>query len=103
MFVLLSFHTCVYAVSAQSAILIDGNSGRIIFEKNAYEKRGMASTTKIMTGILALENSDPDKNATVSYKAASTEGSSMWGSRGCRPGASPCISLVWIVSSRNDK
>ena len=78
MFVLLSFHTCAYAISAQSAILIDGNTGRIIFEKNAYEKRGMASTTKIMTGILAIENSSPDKIATVSYKAASTEGSSMY-------------------------
>ena len=78
MFVLLSFQTCVYAISAQSAILIDGNTGRIIFEKNAYEKRGMASTTKIMTGILAIENSSPDKIATVSYKAANTEGSSMY-------------------------
>lgn len=78
MFVLLSFHTCAYAISAQSAILIDGSTGRIIFEKNAYEKRGMASTTKIMTGILAIENSSPDKIATVSYKAASTEGSSMY-------------------------
>lgn len=78
LFVLLSFHTFVYAISAQSAVLIDGNTGRIIFEKNAFEKRGMASTTKIMTGILALENSNPEKIATVSYKAASTEGSSMY-------------------------
>lgn len=68
----------VYAISAASAILIDADTGRILYEKNAYEKRGMASTTKIMTAIIALENSNPDQIAEVSYNAASTEGSSMY-------------------------
>ncbi|MBP3415367.1 MAG: D-alanyl-D-alanine carboxypeptidase, partial [Clostridia bacterium] len=46
----------VPAIAAKSAIVIDVNSGSIIYEKNAYEKRPMASTTKIMTALLALEN-----------------------------------------------
>ena len=40
---------------AQSAILMDAGSGRILYEKNGHEKRPMASTTKIMTCILTLE------------------------------------------------
>ena len=41
---------------AQSAVLMDAESGRILFEKNGQEVLAMASTTKIMTCILALEN-----------------------------------------------
>ena len=40
---------------AQSAVLMDGDSGRILFGKNEQEVRAMASTTKIMTCILVLE------------------------------------------------
>lgn len=43
---------------ARSAVLMDGDSGRILFEKNGSDPRPMASTTKIMTCILALEASD---------------------------------------------
>lgn len=76
---LLSLHMPdVYGLSAQSAVLIDGRSGRVLAEQNAYQQRGMASATKIMTAILALENSRPDDVVTVSYNAASTEGSSMY-------------------------
>lgn len=56
---------------AQSAVLMDGQSGRILFEKNGYEKRPMASTTKIMTCILALEEMEEDTAVTVSSYAAS--------------------------------
>lgn len=67
-----------FAISAESAILIDGETGRILYEKNAYNIQGMASTTKIMTAILALEQSTPDKQVKVSHNAATTEGSSMY-------------------------
>lgn len=56
---------------AQSAVLMDGDSGRILFAKNGQEERAMASTTKIMTCILALENGNLDDTVTVSAKAAS--------------------------------
>lgn len=74
---LLSYHTA-YAISSESAVLIDAESGRVLYEKNAYEKRGMASTTKIMTALVVLENAKLDEIVTVSYNAAVTEGSSMY-------------------------
>lgn len=56
---------------AQSAVLMDAGSGRILFKKNGRQVRPMASTTKIMTCILALEKGNPDDYVTVSAKAAS--------------------------------
>ena len=43
---------------AQSAVLMDADTGRILFEKNGNEQRPMASTTKIMTLLVTLENAD---------------------------------------------
>lgn len=56
---------------AQSAVLMDADSGRILFAKNGQEERAMASTTKIMTCILALENGNLDDTVTASAYAAS--------------------------------
>ncbi|MGN0377437.1 MAG: D-alanyl-D-alanine carboxypeptidase family protein [Suilimivivens sp.] len=56
---------------AQSAILIDAGSGRILYEKNSSEIRPMASTTKIMTCILALEYGNLEDYVEVSSYAAS--------------------------------
>ncbi|MFB6465951.1 D-alanyl-D-alanine carboxypeptidase family protein [Cytobacillus sp. Hz8] len=66
------------SVSAKSAILIEQDSGRIIFEKNANEKRRIASITKIMTAILAIESDKLDKTVTVSENAVWAEGSSIY-------------------------
>lgn len=43
------------AESAASYCVIDSVTGRVLYEKDAYTKRGMASTTKIMTALVALE------------------------------------------------
>ncbi len=59
------------ALYAASAVLMDGESGRILFEKNGGEIRPMASTTKIMTCILALEHLPEDAELSVSALAAS--------------------------------
>ncbi|MBQ7974347.1 MAG: D-alanyl-D-alanine carboxypeptidase [Clostridia bacterium] len=69
-------------VSAESAIVIDANSRRVLFEKNAYSKKAMASTTKIMTALVAIDELELDDIVTVSPFAASTEGSSIWLSPG---------------------
>lgn len=66
------------SVRAQSAILMEQKSGRILFEKDAYTKRRIASITKIMTAILAIESGKMDKYVTVSEKAVHTEGSSVY-------------------------
>ena len=56
---------------AQSAVLMDADSGRILFSKNGQQEKAMASTTKIMTCILALEYGKLDSEMTVSAYAAS--------------------------------
>lgn len=53
------------SVAAPSAILIDAESGRVLYEKDADEKRYPASTTKIMTGILAVEYGKFDEIVTI--------------------------------------
>lgn len=55
---------------ALSAALIDADSGRVLYEKNGYDVRAMASTTKIMTLILALEYGNLDDLVTVSDYAS---------------------------------
>ena len=54
---------------ARSAVLIDADSGHVLFEKNGYEKMPMASTTKIMTCIVALEKGELDSVVTASKRA----------------------------------
>ena len=56
---------------AKSAVLMDAESGRILYGKNATEQMAMASTTKIMTLLIALEQGDLDKVITVSEYAQS--------------------------------
>ena len=60
-----------YDLYAKSAILIDADTGRVLYEKNGYEKLSIASTTKIMTCIIALEYGNLKDVFTVSRYAAS--------------------------------
>ena len=55
---------------ALSAVLMDADSGRVLYEKNGDEMRAMASTTKVMTCILALENAPGDDYVVISSTAA---------------------------------
>ena len=55
---------------ALSSLLLDASNNRVLYEKNGYEEMPMASTTKIMTCIVALENAKPDEVVTVSPYAA---------------------------------
>lgn len=64
-------------INARSAIVMDFETGMILYEKNAYRKRPMASTTKIMTAIIAIENSSLDEDVLISPKAAGMGGSVM--------------------------
>lgn len=60
-------------IKAKAAILIEASTGRVIWEKNADERHYPASTTKIMTGILGLENIGPHAEVFISPTAAETE------------------------------
>ena len=64
-------------INAKSAILFDRTCKRILYEKNAYEKLPNASTTKIMTAIIAYENGNLLDTVTVSKNAAIVGGSSL--------------------------
>ena len=72
------------AVSAQSAIVLDGATGRVLYEKNADAVLPMASTTKIMTAIVAIEGFDLDHTYTVKRAYTLAEGSSMYLQEGQR-------------------
>jgi D-alanyl-D-alanine carboxypeptidase (penicillin-binding protein 5/6) len=69
-------------IDAKAYVLMDTTTGRILEGKNEDEKRAMASTTKIMTAIIALEKGDLASIVEVSKKAASIRGSSFHLSRG---------------------
>lgn len=56
---------------AKSALLLDASNNRVLYEKDGYEVLPMASTTKIMTAILALEYGNLEDEVTVSKRAAS--------------------------------
>ncbi|MBP2627411.1 MAG: Serine-type D-Ala-D-Ala carboxypeptidase [Firmicutes bacterium] len=64
-------------ISAESAILIDAKTGTILYEKNSRTRRAPASTTKVLTAIIAIESGHLDDEVTVSLRAAGTAGSSM--------------------------
>jgi len=67
-----------FGVSAKSAVLIDAQSGRVLYEKNAHECMGMASTTKIMTALTVLWLCSADSVVTVPKEAVGIEGSSVY-------------------------
>lgn len=64
--------------SAASAILMDADSGRVLYERNADRKMLIASITKILTALVAIEEGDLHDSVKVSREAAYTEGSAMY-------------------------
>lgn len=64
-------------IKAKAAILMDPISGEILYQKNCHEKRAPASTTKIMTALVALDNAGLDTVFTASKNASDTEQSSI--------------------------
>jgi D-alanyl-D-alanine carboxypeptidase (penicillin-binding protein 5/6) len=69
------------AISATAAVIIDGDTGRVLYDLNAHERRAPASTTKIMTGILAIERADLDRVIRSETDASRMVGSSVMGLR----------------------
>lgn len=64
-------------VSARCAIAMDSKTKRVLFEKNAYTIVPMASTTKIVTALVALKYGDLEKKVVISDKAANIHGSTV--------------------------
>lgn len=66
------------STSASAAILVDVDSGRVLYEQNADARMLIASTTKILTALVAIEEGNLSDMVTVSRQAALTEGSAMY-------------------------
>lgn len=64
-------------IKANAAILMDAKTGQVLYNKNMNKRGAPASTTKILTAILAIESGRLDEMTKVSVKASSTPGSSM--------------------------
>ncbi len=64
-------------ISADCAVVMNADTGTVLFEKNAHKQRAMASTTKIMTALLTLEAGDPDRLFVADSTAIRVEGTSM--------------------------
>ena len=64
-------------ISAKAAVVYNGETGEVLYERNPHDRLPMASTTKIMSALLVLERDDLDEPFTVDSDAVMTEGSSM--------------------------
>ena len=71
-----------YNLSSDCALLINADTGKVLYSKNENLRHANASTTKIMTCILALENSSLNDKVTFSKKAASVEPSKLYAKAG---------------------
>ncbi|MCX7725168.1 MAG: D-alanyl-D-alanine carboxypeptidase [Thermodesulfovibrio sp.] len=60
-------------IDAPSAVVVDSQTGRILYGKNPHIKLPPASTTKLVTAMVALEKLDPEQKVTISKKAAKTQ------------------------------
>ena len=65
-------------LGADCAVLMDGASGKILLGQNENKRCGMASTTKIMTALVAIENGDLTKSIRIPREAVGIEGSSIY-------------------------
>ncbi len=93
------FSASEISLSAESAVVINADTKEIIFEKNAFKKRSMASTTKIMTSIIAIESGLLSEEVYVD--TISSDGSSIGLKKGNRLSL---LSLVYgmLLESGND-
>lgn len=93
-------------ITAPAAVLMDANSGKILYEKNAHDQRPCASITKVMTLTLVMEAIDSgkihlDDVVTTSAHAASMGGSDIWLEEGEQMSVDDMIKAT-AVASAND-
>ncbi len=69
-------------ITGEAGLLLDVNTGQLLYEKNAGKRMYPASTTKILTVLLALEKGDPEERVVVSENAVYSGGSAIWADPG---------------------
>ena len=85
-------------VLADSAVLVEASTGRIIYEKNSDVNHEPASMTKMLTCILAMENLDPLQEIPMSQAAVFTEDNTLSWAVGDTVSAQDMITAVMLVS-----
>lgn len=85
-------------ILAESAIVVEASTGRIIYEKNADIEREPASMTKMLTAVLALEKLNPLQEVVMSEDAVFTEDNTLNWTTGDKVGAMDMINAVLLVS-----
>ena len=101
LFVLFAPNVYALDLSAECAYLIIADSGECLYDKNGSMMHSIASTTKIMTAITAIENSNMQEVVTVSANAASQEGSSIYLRTGNKVNLKDLICGM-LINSGND-
>ena len=66
------------SISAETAIVMDGDSGRVLYGKDIHRKKLVASTSKIMTALVVIENVNLKKQVTVDEKVLKAHGSAIY-------------------------
>ncbi len=75
---LFTFNLNVFANSAESFIVMDQDTGRVLYENNIHNKKLIASTTKIMTAIVTIENAKLNKKVTIGKEVLRAYGSNIY-------------------------
>lgn len=88
-------------VDARAALVMDAGSGRVLYARAPDERRLIASTTKIMTALIAIERGNPDDLVTVSRRAVTVEGSRIYLEEGERESLRDLLYAL-ILRSAND-
>ncbi len=88
-------------VSARSAIVMEASTGQVVYEKDADTRRPMASTTKIMTALCAIESGELSREITVAPEAAGIEGSSIYLNAGDKITLEALVNAL-MLESAND-
>ena len=89
------------SVGAKAAILIEAQSGHVLFEQHAHTRMPMASTTKIMTALVVLEHCSLTETVCVDARAVGVEGSSVYLYEGERLTVEQLLYAL-MLSSAND-
>lgn len=88
-------------ISATSSLAIDLSTNTVLYEKNIYEERPIASLSKLMTAVIIMEEGSEDDIVTVSGTAASTAGSTIWLSRGEKITVKNLLAAAMIPSAND--
>lgn len=96
-----SKQTSALSLSAQSAVLIEAESGTVLYEKNGTKRMPMASTTKIMTALVVLESLDLKETIRIPRESCGIEGSSVYLREGEEFSAEELLYAL-LLASAND-